>query len=1539
MLNERRKKMRLLKKKWGYLLGVASVFVAMASSATTYFQPISATTDYHIESQYSGKVITGYDDSNGTGNTTWTDFWTNELKTRFWRFENAGSTGVFYIKNYYGNYMYSPPNDGDRLEWGGSYSGDKYKWRIEEYSLSGNRKVGYFTIRNVGTGLYITFDLDLNGPNLRSDKGAPIMHNWINDPRRQTWAFAHTEDDYFESLSVPQGGWDVDTMNKCAVLNVDSQISPPSFSVTGPQSTSGTAIYWGQYWNDQHFYIINLNNLTAPGTYTLSCNGKTATFRIGTNLFTQPYREHGTDQFSLADLFDDDYGFIGHWGHLTNWWPKGKESTATPGRTSPNNHVYYFRIPKAYSQEDIVCSTTEITDPDARKAYTGGWDMTDQNNHEWALDGEILADLVLFYSQVTDSTLRGEILEEIEYGARGIINNQEANGSWRQGILEESHWLGTTCKLGAGLAAAARLLESSNPTLSTSASNAAVRAWNYMYPNRNDRTKWALKNEGKLPDGVTLNEWPQSHRHGFDGSFVDFSAEMYLLNQNSNAKASLDDILDRGYMNTSKQLQNASGAKFPGQVAGGPAWYTYASLRVVIGFYKYYDYANSTRQQKIRTMMNTYYNSESLNSNHLKGPMGAYEGNAFKKDSGWQWWLTPRVMLAGLLYDKFGMDYQRALFPVQRAFDSMTGCNPFNTTLILGVGDDYQVNGWSGCRDLGRHVGLWTESGSTMLRSSYMEGHGYMSRETSVAGNLRFWIGINLLQKHVASMPLVKLYPDSNYGGAKVQIGVGDYLLQQLKAYGLKANDLSSLQVPNGFTVTLYDGDNFGGTSTTVTSDTASLGSMDNKVESIRVSYVAPTTSPEVDVSGNGNNIVDGDISPSTSDGTDFGSVVNGGHVDRSFTISNSGTDPLTVNTVTTSGTGFSVISQPSASVAVGGSTSFTVRFAPQASGAVSGTVSFGNNDSNENPFDFAVAGTGVASASQEIEVTGNGNNIADGDTTPSTTDDTDFGSVYTNMHTDQTFTINNLGGATLTLNSVSVSGTGFSVISQPAASVATGGSTSFTLRFAPQVAGTVSGTVSFGNNDSDENPFNFSVTGEGTIPPPNQPPSFSSDPISKADATEGYAYSATLLGSASDPEGDAMTYSKVSGPSWLSVASNGTLSGTPTSSDLGLNSWTVQVADTFGSDTATLQITVVTNTFDPTDVAGCVLWLDASDLDGDGTQEGSGESVLSSGRVTSWVDKSGSGRNATQNDTSLQATVVSSGLNGLPTVEFDGQDDTYGFNSLTDIRTVFWVVKEDTGASDERPLLGDGGSYHFMRGSNGMIWHNQFVSGYISGGTTRLNGTVVDGKTTALTRGTFQRVSVVTTGNVSANQLTKDRTYANRSWDGEIAEIIVYNQALSDADRQDVADYLYNKWFVAPPPTPQEQFDSWVAAFSGMGSSTNTVDDPDADGFSNLSEYALGGTPDSGSSTGYGVEFQLVKVGGSYQVEYVHPRRKDYASRGLEYFIETTTNILSSSSWVLDGNTEIGSSSLDSDFDSVTNRSTSTTHSNLFIRLRVRMH
>ncbi|WP_367873266.1 M60 family metallopeptidase [Luteolibacter sp. Populi] len=89
-------------------------------------------------------------------------------------------------------------------------------------------------------------------------------------------------------------------------------------------------------------------------------------------------------------------------------------------------------------------------------------------------------------------------------------------------------------------------------------------------------------------------------------------------------------------------------------------------------------------------------------------------------------------------------------------------------------------------------------------------------------------------------------------------------------------------------------------------------------------------------------------------------------------------------------------------------------------------------------------------------------------------------------------------------------------------------------------------------------------------------PPVFTADPIVKAGGMQGVAYSGTLSGEATDPDGGTLIYSKITGPTWLAVASNGALSGTPTNDDVGLNSLVVKVTDPTGlSDQADLPITV----------------------------------------------------------------------------------------------------------------------------------------------------------------------------------------------------------------------------------------------------------------------------------------------------------------------------------------------------------------------------
>ncbi len=253
----------------------------------------------------------------------------------------------------------------------------------------------------------------------------------------------------------------------------------------------------------------------------------------------------------------------------------------------------------------------------------------------------------------------------------------------------------------------------------------------------------------------------------------------------------------------------------------------------------------------------------------------------------------------------------------------------------------------------------------------------------------------------------------------------------------------------------------------------------------------------DITVRGNSVTISDGDSSPSTSDHTDFGSAdVSGGTVDRTYTIQNTGSATLSISGVSLSGShsgDFSVTSSPSASISAGATSNFTVRFNPNATGTRSATVNIANNSSTSN-YDFAIQGTGTSSPTPapEINVQGNATSISDGDTSPSSSDNTDFGNANVTSETVvKEFTIQNTGTASLTISGVTLSGShsgDFSVSQSPPASVSASSSGTFRVTFDPSASGTRSASISIGNNDSNENPYNFSIQGTGTTSPTLEP-------------------------------------------------------------------------------------------------------------------------------------------------------------------------------------------------------------------------------------------------------------------------------------------------------------------------------------------------------------------------------------------------------------------------------------------------------------------
>ncbi|MDA3867030.1 MAG: right-handed parallel beta-helix repeat-containing protein [Salinivirgaceae bacterium] len=94
------------------------------------------------------------------------------------------------------------------------------------------------------------------------------------------------------------------------------------------------------------------------------------------------------------------------------------------------------------------------------------------------------------------------------------------------------------------------------------------------------------------------------------------------------------------------------------------------------------------------------------------------------------------------------------------------------------------------------------------------------------------------------------------------------------------------------------------------------------------------------------------------------------------------------------------------------------------------------------------------------------------------------FGDVSSSVPQTITFTIENTGDKVLNLTGtprIAVTGTGFSLVTDAPASVPALGTATFQVKLTANTSATTySGAVSIANNDLDENPYNFTLTGAG---------------------------------------------------------------------------------------------------------------------------------------------------------------------------------------------------------------------------------------------------------------------------------------------------------------------------------------------------------------------------------------------------------------------------------------------------------------------------
>jgi hypothetical protein len=253
---------------------------------------------------------------------------------------------------------------------------------------------------------------------------------------------------------------------------------------------------------------------------------------------------------------------------------------------------------------------------------------------------------------------------------------------------------------------------------------------------------------------------------------------------------------------------------------------------------------------------------------------------------------------------------------------------------------------------------------------------------------------------------------------------------------------------------------------------------------------------------------------------------------------------------------------------------------------------------------------------------------------------------------------------------------------------------------------------------------------------------------------------------------------------------------------------WTVREAEAMrraGTWPRPLQI--------PQQIAGLQLWLDAADASTlyDATSDGS--LVAADGGVARWEDKSGNARHATQGNSDNRPLRKTNQQNGLDALLFDGTNDRFVLPSITipNSHSVFQVYRR---ASSGIQSFGIASTNAVALPPFPSVWAADNILYQISNADFTTHGTantstgyfvistIRNGTTSIDMRRNAANVATITTGAGVTNAASgtwnaiasRDPSHNNRH-SGNLCEIIVYDSALSDTDRNAVESYLMTKW------------------------------------------------------------------------------------------------------------------------------------------------
>ncbi len=244
---------------------------------------------------------------------------------------------------------------------------------------------------------------------------------------------------------------------------------------------------------------------------------------------------------------------------------------------------------------------------------------------------------------------------------------------------------------------------------------------------------------------------------------------------------------------------------------------------------------------------------------------------------------------------------------------------------------------------------------------------------------------------------------------------------------------------------------------------------------------------------------------------------------------------------------------------------------------------------------------------------------------------------------------------------------------------------------------------------------------------------------------------------------------------------------------------------------------------FAPTDLAGLQLWLDASQgVTTDGTTP-----AVDGDLVAQWNDQSGNARNATQSSGANKPTFKTNIFTGRPVLRFTGSHyltTTSFLTSSYNTALTFFIVANKSTTGLQVATSNQGAVWYTGR-SNSLVYYESALTP----SEKRLVGSDLDRSVETFRYNGAQKTlrrngaggSVAATGNLGLNgALTIGRLSSGGfRYNGDIAEIILFQRALTDPEVAAVEQYLREKYGIASAPASQLIFDG-DSMTAGVGSS-----------------------------------------------------------------------------------------------------------------------